>query len=277
MALTSTPIRPDHHDEGGTDLEVLRDDRSRPRERSTRRFDSTARPAVCIPTRTRDVRPFTGRCLMAWSEPLAIRSPTAGTISLIAQPGQRLVNGALIAVIGGQPVVWLDGDVPAWRDMEVGIAGVDVVQLRRALAALGFDDGDRTADQRYSMATAAAVRRWQASLGAPSTGRVDCRCIVFGGARTRVVATHVPCPSERPAGAVLADIDVDVRRALFVADRDQLQRLELGEVVTLQFGELDLRGRITSLRTDGDQAIAGVVTPGSPFAASAQPHEQMVH
>lgn len=83
--------------------------------------------------------------------------------------------------------------------------------------------------------------------------------------------------SEQPAGAVLADIDVDVRRVLFVADGGALERLGLGDVVTFRFDELELCGRIATLRADGDQVIAGVLTAGSPYTASSPTHMRMAH
>jgi hypothetical protein len=85
---------------------------------------------------------------MRWCEPLGIESPVDGVLDHVARRGQRLANGDVLAVVGGRPVIWLDGGVPAWRDLTIGSESVDVIQLKRALIGLGHHVEGRPIDRR---------------------------------------------------------------------------------------------------------------------------------
>jgi peptidoglycan hydrolase-like protein with peptidoglycan-binding domain len=84
------------------------------------------------------------------------------------------------------------GRIPAWRAMNAGLSGRDVLQLERNLIALGYANGLFTAPgSTYTLATAAAVERWQAATGQPVTGQVDLGAIVFLPGPVRVGAPLV--------------------------------------------------------------------------------------
>lgn len=52
-------------------------------------------------------------------------------------------NAADIALeVTGRPVIVLPGDLPAYRAISVGMSGPDVLQLKQALASMGFTSGD---------------------------------------------------------------------------------------------------------------------------------------
>lgn len=54
-----------------------------------------------------------------------------------------VLNAADIALeVTGRPVIVLPGDLPAYRSLSVGMSGPDVLQLKQALASLGFTSGD---------------------------------------------------------------------------------------------------------------------------------------
>ena len=63
----------------------------------------------------------------------------------------------------GRPVLVLQGEIPAYRDLTPGISGKDVLQLEQGLKCLGFDCG--TIDGTYDEQTSAAVAAWYKSLG----------------------------------------------------------------------------------------------------------------
>jgi peptidoglycan hydrolase-like protein with peptidoglycan-binding domain len=103
--------------------------------------------------------------------------PTEGTVVL---PGQALAR------IDDRPVVLLTGAVAAWRPFGLGMTdGPDVEQFERGLASLGFGR-DLRPDRHFTVATDAAVRRWQAALGEPVTGVVADGDVLFEPSALRV-------------------------------------------------------------------------------------------
>lgn len=94
--------------------------------------------------------------------------------------GDTLSNGEQLAEIDGAPLFALTGDVPAWRDLTPGESGPDVVELQKALAALGYYwDGDTAG--YYGAATQYAVGLYFDHLGytPPSNGGLPAADVVF--------------------------------------------------------------------------------------------------
>jgi hypothetical protein len=101
-----------------------------------------------------------------------------GTLTWLPSPGAVIRPGERLFAVDGEPVILIDGAVPAWRSLSAGVEdGVDVRQLERGLAALGYDPG--TVDETFTASTAAAVRAWQDALGLDETGRVELGRVVF--------------------------------------------------------------------------------------------------
>jgi peptidoglycan hydrolase-like protein with peptidoglycan-binding domain len=96
-----------------------------------------------------------------------------GVLTAVAAAGSTVGRGGVLYRVADQPVRLLFGTVPAYRALRLGIAaGPDVRQLETNLVALGMDPGhDVTVDDAFTAATAAAVRRWQASWGLPASQR----------------------------------------------------------------------------------------------------------
>lgn len=115
--------------------------------------------------------------IAAWDVAESIQSSAGGVITEVVAASGLLKPGSVLLRIDERPVVLLAGDIPAFREMRVGTTGRDVAALQRNLASLGYEvDSSST---RYSSVTAAAVRRWQETLGAPQTGVVALGDVVF--------------------------------------------------------------------------------------------------
>lgn len=80
-------------------------------------------------------------------------------------PGKVVRPGTVLIEVAGRPVFALKGAVPAYRDLRPGYFGEDVKQLQAALAALGFDPGERSG--RFGAGTKGAVKRLYQTLGYP--------------------------------------------------------------------------------------------------------------
>jgi Putative peptidoglycan binding domain len=112
----------------------------------------------------------------------------AGILTAAAQPGALVRRGGVLYRVDNQPVRLLFGTLPAYRDFAAGMPdGPDIHQLEQNLAALGLDPG--RVDQRFTGATAAAIRRWQARWGLPAwqrTGALPLGTMVFAPAALRI-------------------------------------------------------------------------------------------
>ena len=118
---------------------------------------------------------------LGFTTSVTVSSPSAGTVTSLLAVGSKVGAGTVVATIDGAPVVSMFGDVPSYRDLSVGVStGIDVRQLEQNLVLLGFDpDHQITIDQTYDKYTAAAVTRWESSIGLTGDGKVTKGEIVF--------------------------------------------------------------------------------------------------
>jgi peptidoglycan hydrolase-like protein with peptidoglycan-binding domain len=145
-----------------------------------------------------------------------------GTITWLPTAGAVVRPGRPLFAVDGQPVILMAGRVPAWRTLSAGVSGgVDVQQLERGLAALGYDPG--TVDETFTPTTAGAVSRWQAAVGLPRTGSVELGRIVFLPGARRVAKVEASLGSTGGSGASPAAWDGGGARyayADYVANED---------------------------------------------------------
>ena len=128
-----------------------------------------------------------------------------GTFTSLLAAGSVVASGQVLYRVDNQPVVLMVGATPAWRPFAPGMAdGPDVQELEGNLIALGDAAGLlATASTHFGPGAAAAVERWQASLGYPATGSIDFGEVVFLPAPVRVgsvsaVAGQAASPGDTP-------------------------------------------------------------------------------
>jgi peptidoglycan hydrolase-like protein with peptidoglycan-binding domain len=111
----------------------------------------------------------------------------SGTVTALPASGDVIRRGERLYGVAGEPVLLMYGAVPAYRALAEGVAdGVDVEQLERNLAALGYSPG--TVDRDFTYATASAVRAWQEDHGLEATGEVELGRVAFLRGGQRVTA-----------------------------------------------------------------------------------------
>ena len=102
----------------------------------------------------------------------------SGTLTSLPKVGDTIKRGEELYALGGEPVLLMYGEVPAYRNLADGIDdGADVEQLEENLAALGYEPG--TVDEEFSSTTADAVGAWQEDLGLEATGAVELGRVAF--------------------------------------------------------------------------------------------------
>ena len=129
---------------------------------------------------------------LGFSGTRSVTNRLSGTITWLPRIGQVIRAGHTLFRVDGDPVVLMDGTLPAFRTLKQGVEnGADVYQLERGLRSLGYYPG--VVDSHYSASTAAAVRSWQGALGLDKTGQVELGRVVFlpGGRRVTDVKTSL--------------------------------------------------------------------------------------
>lgn len=208
----------------------------------------------------------------------------AGTVTAVAPPGSVVRRGERLFEIDGRPVVLLHGDRPAWRRMDATTDGPDVRQLEENLAAMGFvRSGELKVDERYTIDTARAVKRWEKALGLEQDGVVEPGDVVFLPDDLRVTKAEVGVGgAARPGEAVLSgtstakvvtvELDADRRTLVDAGDTVEVE-LPDGTVVP---GRVDRVGTVAAAADDdqpggGDEeaTVEVVVVLDDPSAAGA--------
>lgn len=87
----------------------------------------------------------------------------AQLITTLPLRNTQIEEGGVLLTASGRPLLVLQGDTPAYRDLVPGSSGRDVQQLEEALARLGFDPGP--IDGRFDAATSDAVAAWYEAAG----------------------------------------------------------------------------------------------------------------
>ena len=150
-----------------------------------------------------------------------------GTVTHLVAEGETLDQGDVLLAIDGEPVVLLLGDVPAYRLMEVGVEGADVLQLQVALEELGFGSG-LTSDGTFNLATAAAVVLWQVSVGARPDGIVNLGDVVFLPEPIRVGETLVSVGVELRDGMQILSASSNATNVSVDLSTDDQDLVEVG-------------------------------------------------
>jgi peptidoglycan hydrolase-like protein with peptidoglycan-binding domain len=95
--------------------------------------------------------------------PSPLKANVPGLITTLPSPSAQFQEGDMVLTMSGRPVLVLQGQIPAYRDLAPGTSGKDVGQLEQALKRLGFDPGP--ADGMYDRETSAAVAEWYTAAG----------------------------------------------------------------------------------------------------------------
>jgi putative peptidoglycan binding protein/HlyD family secretion protein len=176
-----------------------------------------------------------------------------GVLTAAPAPGAVIGRGGVLYRVSDAPVRLLLGAVPVYRDLRYGMTdGPDVRQLERNLVAMGFDPQHRiTVDRHFGTATAAAIRRWEASWGRPAyrrTGRLTRGQIVFRPAPLRVTAVQARIGATVAPGATVLTATSTNRAVVAQVNVAQAGSLRVGDRVEVSLPDTDpAGGRIAAI------------------------------
>ncbi|GAB3989004.1 peptidoglycan-binding protein [Actinoallomurus acanthiterrae] len=144
-----------------------------------------------------------------------LQSSASGVLTAEPAEGTTVTRDQKLYGVGLHPVRLFYGTVPLSRTLAVGVSGgKDVKQLENNLRTLGYDPyHDMTIDDHFSVATQAAVMRWQKAHGQTRTGQVTLADLVFLPGAVRIGTQHAKPGDRIAAGAQLIDVTGTTRIA----------------------------------------------------------------
>ncbi|WP_283137573.1 hypothetical protein [Rhizohabitans arisaemae] len=176
-----------------------------------------------------------------------------GILTAAASPGSVIRRGERLYTVGDRRVFLLYGKLPAHREFRLGMTkGPDIRQLERNLVALGLDPDRRIdVDDRFTWATSAAIRRWEADWGVSSwrrTGRLPLGTAVFlpGPLRVGQVRAGLGTTVGMNAGILVTTSTRQVVRVRLTTDRRHLVKPKDKVDIGLP-GVRELKGTVTRI------------------------------
>jgi len=174
-----------------------------------------------------------------------------GVLTSLPAPGAVIARGQVLYRVDNRPISLFYGD-PAWRHLAVGVAdGPDIRALQMNLSALGFVSSGLRIDTHFDRVTAAAVRRWQASLGIAQTGAVNLSDIIYMPGAIRIGTVHATAGMFAQPGAPLIEATSTQHTVLLALDVTRESLVKRGDpvVVTMPDGKTNAAGSITGIGT----------------------------
>ncbi|MFE5541850.1 efflux RND transporter periplasmic adaptor subunit [Streptomyces sp. NPDC056519] len=137
---------------------------------------------------------------MQYSQERVIKNQLPGILTWMPSPGDVVERGKRLYTVADTPVVLMYGELPAWREFKTGMSdGKDVRMLKQNLAALGYTGF--TVDDKFTDATAVAIKRWQKNVGLPQTGTIELGRVVLAPEALRITNTALTVGESAEPGA----------------------------------------------------------------------------
>jgi peptidoglycan hydrolase-like protein with peptidoglycan-binding domain len=190
-----------------------------------------------------DRRSITGK--LGYGTETTLAGQKQGTITGLPGMGDVLDRGKPVYKVDAKPVVLFYGDIPLYRPVGPDVTnGPDVKVIEENLKALGFG-GFGTPDEKFTAATAAAIKKWQKSLKLEETGTVSPGDVLIatGSFRVSSIVAKLGAPG---AGDLLKYTGVNrgVTVQIKSAQRDWAK---IGSKVSLVVGSKMTTGTITGV------------------------------
>jgi hypothetical protein len=193
----------------------------------------------------------------------SVVNQATGTLTALPAVGDVIEPGEVLYRVDGDPVVLLQGNVPAYRTLVQGLSGPDVRQLNADLVDLRYATKAALgpASDRFGSQTSRALRKLQARLGLESTGVLLLGQAVFLPSRVRI--TEVSATSGTPAeqGVPILSATSTTRLVSVELDAAQQGLVEVGDRVTITLpdgattpGEVSRVGTVATTPSETDDA-----------------------
>jgi len=142
-----------------------------------------------------------------------------GTLTWLPAEETTVAPGDVLWEIDRQPVIYMSGQIPMYRDLYNGVKkGDDVLQLEEFLIAEGFGPDAWEADTSFNRTTRNAVKAFQKDRGMTESGVLGPSQIVVGDEALRIADT-ANLGDDASAGPVLTVTDAVAEVTMAVSSR----------------------------------------------------------
>jgi peptidoglycan hydrolase-like protein with peptidoglycan-binding domain len=213
---------------------------------------------------------------LGYADPGELLAGLAGTVTRLPGEGRVLEQGdRVLEVDGARRSGLLYGDKPAWRRIADGMGdGTDVLQLERALRALGHLPRSIRPDREFDIQTERAIKRWQRTLGVTRDGVLDLGEVVFLPGPVRVGALKVGLGERIGPGQVIASVTSTSRVVSIDLDAEDQGIVAVGDAVTVELpddtrlaGTVREIGTVATAGQDGSVSVPVSVSLDDPAAS----------
>jgi peptidoglycan hydrolase-like protein with peptidoglycan-binding domain len=253
--------------------------------------DRTAAEPIPVATETivrtdmSSIEALPGR--LGYGPAVAVKGRGTGTVTWLPQPGRAVRRGEQLYRVDDQPVPLFHGSLPLYRALDrPDMVGRDVRVLSRNLRALGYATGDQPGtgelvaqrDAKESKRTGVrvgqgedvltpgliqAVKRWQADLGRPVTGKVAPADVVVLAGSVRVDSVTAAVGDE--VAAPLLAVTPTAKVITVSVEAGEAGGVGRGDRVSVVLpGEKTAKGEVTAVGTEVKPPDAQAGEPGGP-------------
>jgi peptidoglycan hydrolase-like protein with peptidoglycan-binding domain len=178
-----------------------------------------------------------------------IKAGAGGTLTWLRGNGSTVRRNGRLYELDGRPVRLMYGSRPMYRVLKTGDEGPDVRQLEENLRDLGYGAG-LTVDEKFSAATADAVRRWQRGHDAKATGTVGPNEIAFAPGPVRVTGRDASTGDRVQPGAPVLSSSAAERVVTMKLKVEEASLLKKGTKVSVEMpGGGTAKGTVRSIGT----------------------------
>lgn len=203
-----------------------------------------------------DQQTITGALAYGAERPLAGRKP--GTVTGLSDAGSVIERGQNVYSVDAKQVPLFYGYLPLYRDLQADMSnGPDVKIVEENLKELGFDDFGEP-DEKFTVWTAAAIKKWQKALGVEQTGVLGTGDVVVQPGPIRVASVSAQLGS--PGGGDLMKVTGTERLVTVQLEAAKLRVAKVGAKVDLEItGGGRTTGTVVSI---GKASETGNQNPG---------------
>ena len=173
---------------------------------------------------------------LGFGQPRSLLAQAQGTLTWVPEIGQQIKTGDVLWEIDRQPVIYMPGDLPMYRDLYKGVKkGDDILQLEEFLIAEGFGPQGWEADNSFNARTRAAVKAFQKERGMTQDGLLGPAKMVVGREPLRI-ETRANKGDSSTEGPVLTVTDASAVVTLAASSR-QLASFQQNPDVLIVLGD----------------------------------------
>jgi hypothetical protein len=183
---------------------------------------------------------LTASCPVDYGAAVELMAGGAGTVTKLRSVGAVIGQGDTLYRLDDKPVVALRGKVTAWRDLVPWMAaGRDIAQAKKALAALGYADGQAIGTStKWNWALSEAIGDFTEDLGYARRSTLSRSVFVFLADDIRVDSLAVVAGSPLTPGGPVLTWTGTAQRVTCSVDSSNRRYAVVGAPVDLTFPDL---------------------------------------